>query len=182
MINYPVTYHPGFFTNLLPAKEDAKKAWGKAKKITLAVLPLFGLLRSFRAPLTVMLSGIRSLTHGAELANQIREGNAIKGALHLCHATVATAAIGLFFLNPVLSYLASTSQDMAIHLQELVMHAASQQGHLFALEKIAFIALDALFLASFCYGAITITAACLLLQVALDLYLCINHIKKGRIY
>lgn len=182
MINYPVTYHPGFFTDLLPARKDIEEAWTKVKRVAIAAIPILGLHRPFRAPLTVTMSAIRSTLHFNEFASQIQKRDLAYGALHFCHATIAAATIGLFFFNPVFSYLASSTQDLALQMQELILSLTSKSDgpdYLFSLEKLAFMALDLLFIASFCYGAIQITVACMLLQIAIDLYLCAKHVKEG---
>ena len=67
-------------------------------------------------------------------------------------------------------------------MQELIVlinQEPNERDYLVILEKLAFITLDLLFIASICHGAIEVTVAFMLLQVVLDLYLSYKHVEKG---
>jgi hypothetical protein len=116
-----------------------------------------------------------------ETLEHLKRGNVEEGAFHLLHASLSTAAVGLFFFQPILCYLASSVSDLILNSRRFTeeVRAGNIQG---ALESLAFLTLDVLFIASFCYGAIEITVACMLLQILLDVYLSIGHFKKGEYF
>jgi hypothetical protein len=91
---------------------------------------------------------------------------------------LSTASVCLFFFNPVFCFLASSVSDLLIAAQTCVQ--TLQKGdYKEALKSVFHVSLNLLFLAAICYGAIELTVACMLVQIALDLYDFAKHFKAG---
>lgn len=144
----------------------------------MVLLPLAGLNRPFRNPLTLGLSALRMVTHTEKILEEIHRGRFDEGAFHLFHAAMAVASIVLFFFNPVFSFLSSSVSDMVSNCKELIDHVKKNE-YKEALVALASMTLDVLFIVSICYGSIEITVGTLLLQILLDLFFAMEHFKKG---
>src|SRR5579862_5241296 len=181
MINYPIIYHRNY-QNDFPS-ENRQSGEGlslrdKSQKVALALLPLLSIHRPFRGPLSLGLSGLRSVTYIHQMIEDFKQGNIREGSFHLLHASLAVSAVVLFFFNPVLSFLSSSVSDVIINFRNFVENG--KEGHYREMaEALAFMVLDLLFISSFCYGAIEITVACMILQIILDFYVSAEHFKKG---
>ena len=88
MINYPITYHPGSFTDLLPIKETGEQTWSKVKRVALAAIPLIGLHRPFRGPLSGAMSAVRCLTHANEFISCLKQADNPKALVHFLHTVM----------------------------------------------------------------------------------------------
>ncbi len=176
MINFPVAYNRDFrndFPLQLPGNLSEK-----CQKAVLATLPLLSLCRPLRGPLSLGMGLFRSMTHIKQTIDFYSQGNTIETAFHSLHAGLATASIGLFFFNPVLCFLTSSLSDFLIHSRSFFQE--TKEGHfLAAAESLGLMILDLLFIASFCYGTIEITIACMLLQIGVGCYPSLRHFQKG---
>jgi hypothetical protein len=178
MINFPVTFHRDFRNDLLALNQPPESLSEKCQRVALATLPLLSMCRLLRGPLSLGMSCMRAVTHIKQTVGHYHQRNKLETAFHFLHANLATASMGLFFFNPVLCFLTSSFSDFIIHSCSLVEEAKA--GHfLAAAESLAFMTLDFLFVASFCYGAIETTVACMLLQIAVGCYLFSRHFQKG---
>lgn len=179
MINHPVTYQRDFQNDFssanLPCTGDLSE---KCQRVALAALPLLSLHRPFRGPLSLAMSGLRAVTHIAEMIQRLQREETSEACFALLHASLAASAVGLFFFNPVFSFLASSVSDLIVHCRSFIEHA--REGDVLKiLQDLAFMAADALFLASLCFGSIEITVACMVLQMALDFVLSAKHFING---
>ncbi len=163
MINHPVTFHRDYRRDFPISVK--KEPW--EKRVAVAALPLLSLQSSLRTPLTLGLSGVRSVMHTGQMLENFQKGNMGEGAMHLLHGSLAAAAVGLIFFNPVFSYLTSSTSDLLANMR------AGDFSHA---------ALDALFIVSICQGSLAITAACMLLQIARDGYNAKEHFQKGEYF
>ena len=179
MINHPVTYHRDFRHDFPPLLPDAQPdLWEKCQKRALAAIALLTLYRPCRGPLSVGMSALRSITHTAQMVEHLKRGEVGEGCFNFLHVSLATAAVALFFFNPIFCFLASSVSDLILNSRDLIEQL--QKGNFQkAAEAFVFMTLDCLFLLSFCYGSIEITVACMLAQVLLDLYLSRQHFMKG---
>jgi len=123
------------------------------------------------------LSALRTIKHlHAACSNQ--HNDQIERLYHLFHAGLSASCVGLSFYNPALARLSSSTSDLMINIHQLG-EKYRNGNYIEAIESLAFLALDALFIASFCYGAIEITVTCMLLQVCCSLYSATSQLKEG---
>lgn len=177
MINYPITYHRDFRHDFPPANQEVGTV-ALCQRVALAALPLLSMHRSFRGPLSLGMSCMRTITHVSQMLENFKKGDIQEGAFHLLHASLATSAVALFFFNPILCFLTSSVSDFIINFRTCV-EKLQEGNYQAALEALAFMSLDLLFLGSFCYGSIEITVACMIMQILLDLHQSAQHFKKG---
>ena len=177
MIEHPVVFHRDFHHDFPPLEEE-ESFKQRCQSVALAALPLLGLHRPFRGPLSVVMSGLRTVTHGYLMVEHLKRGNLKEGAFHLFHTALAVAAVVLFFLRPVYTFLFSSVSDFILNSRQLV-ESLRKEEYRAALEAFAFMSLDVLFIISFCYGLIEITVACMVLQIILDFYLAAKHFREG---
>lgn len=178
MINFPVTYQRDFRNDFPPLGQPPESLFEKCQRVAVATLPLLSISRILRGPLSFGMSCIRSITHIKQTIEFYCQGNLLETAFYFLHANLAVASVGLFFFNPVLCFLTSTVSDFITHSRSLIEETKAG-NFLAATESLGFMILDFLFVASFCYGAIEITVACMLLQIALGCYLSSRHLQKG---
>jgi len=188
MINYPVTYHRDFRNDFPYLKtkppittNSPQGLWQKCQKCALAALPLLSLHRPFRGPLSCAMSSLRSVMHTTQMIENLKRGNIKESFFQFIHVSLATAAVGLFFFNPIFCFFFSSVSDLIINCRNLIESIKTLNAQE-AIEALAFMALDLLFLISFCYGSIEITVACMILQIILDFYMSAEHFKKGNYF
>lgn len=174
--NYPITFNRDF-GNDFSANPDAFIE--RCQSCCVAALSVLSLCRPLRAPLSLVFSGIRTISNASDMLDHVKAGNYTEALFHLVQICLAVAAIGLFFFNVVFCLIASSISDLIIHIR-LCIECLMRGDYLGALEALAFITLDLLFLASICYGSIWLTVACMGLQILLDFYLSGQHIAEGR--
>lgn len=181
MINYPVTYQRNFKNDFPKVQNETESLWERCKKYALAALPLFSLYRPFRGPLSLAMSSVRSVTHATQMIEDCKQGHWKEGSLHFLQSTLAIAAVAFFFFNPVYCFLISSVGDILTNLRNLVTSIQTKniQG---ILETLAFLCLDILLIVSICYGAIEITVACMILQIALDMYGTASNVYQGNYF
>jgi len=172
MIHHPIIYVRDF-QNDVP--RPAPKPYLRA---ILAALPLLALYRPLRHPLSCGMSILRGATHFNETVNLFKKGEHREALFQLADTGMAVAAVALFFFHPVFSLLATSAADLFIHLRTLIGTIRQGQWEK-GMEALAWLFLDTLFILSICYGAIEITVACMLLQIALDFHLLKQHFLKG---
>ncbi len=179
MINFPAVFQRNFKNDFSPLDPTRRgKFVEQAKRVALAVLPLFSLHKSCRGPLSLAMSGVRTVTHLSQMTEACSQREIKKFSFHFLHVALSTASVCLFFFNPVYCFLSSSVSDLLIAAQTCVQ--ALQEGdHKKALKSLFHVSLNLLFLAAICYGAIEITVACMLVQIALDLYDSAKHFKVG---
>lgn len=74
MINHPVTFNRDFrhdFPPLNPGSEES--LWAKCQRAALVGLPLLGLHRPFRRPLSRGMSCLRSATEASQMIDSFRQ-------------------------------------------------------------------------------------------------------------
>jgi hypothetical protein len=177
--NNPIVYHRDFRHDL-PLKELQKedKVSSRCQKMAFAALPLLSLHKPLCGPLSLGLSCLRTITYGNRAMEHFEQGNHNEFLFEAVHASLNTAAVGLFFFNPILCFLSSSISDFILNSRSLMEHVQSNNIRGMS-EALAFMALDTLFLASLCCGALETIVATAFLQIALDLYLSTQHFKKG---
>jgi len=74
--------------------------------------------------------------------------------------------------------LSSSTSDLIINFRQFIENC-NEGNFQEATKTLAFLTLNVLFISSFCYGAIEITVACMLLQIYLNLHLAEDCFKKG---
>lgn len=184
MINHPVTFHRDF-RNDFPSQNIGPTLspglWDKCQRYVLATLPLLSLHRPFRGPLSLGMSGLRSVVHISQMVENFKQENIKEGLFEFLQACLSTAAVGFFFFNPVFCFFFSSVSDFIINCRNCIEKIKSG-NYQEAIECLAFMALDLLFITSFCYGFIEITVACMVLQIVLDFYMSAQHFKKGNYF
>ncbi|NGX37758.1 MAG: hypothetical protein K1000chlam2_00920 [Chlamydiae bacterium] len=135
IINHPVTFHRDF-RNDFPLQKSPPDpgVWENCQRVALATMPLLSLHRSFRGPLSLGMSSLRSVTHFSQTVEHIQQGHLSEGSYHLLNASLATTAVGLFFFNPVYCFLSSSISDLIINARQLRENAN--------LETLGFLMLD----------------------------------------
>lgn len=198
MINHPITFHRNFqfdlsFKQKLSENEPelgelSESTWAfpsfeevveKGKRVAVATLPVIAAYcHSARGPLSCVMSCIRVISHADLVWTYGKNREFHLAAFHAMHVALAVCALVLFFFNPVLCFLCSSISDLILNLNDLVQYALEKdvQG---ALQSLAFIVLDLLFLTSFMFGTIEMVVACLILQTILALYICIKAALNG---
>jgi hypothetical protein len=181
VINHPITFHRDFRNDFLPLNPQEEGIAERCKKVALATLPLLGLHRPFRGPLSVGMSCLRTATHAFQMMENFKRGDIQEGSFHLLNASLATASIALFFFNPIYCFLFSSVSDLIMNFRTCIEYVR-EGNYQKALESMVFMTLDLLFLASFCYGAIEVTVGCMILQILINLHLSADHFKKGHYF
>lgn len=176
MINYPVIYRRDFrhdFPQLPKVEDDGLRS--KCQRAAFAMLPLLGLYRPFRAPLSIGMSCMRAATQ----AQCAREAADPKLGLGHAFQTGLAMVNGIGFLfAPTLAFACSSMSDFALNSLTMVQEARAGKGKE-ALEAFAYAATDALFVAAFLYGSIYLTVAAMAQQIALECYKSGKHFKHG---
>lgn len=177
MINHPIIYHRNFRPDLFNIFEIGKITEPYRKKI-LALLPIIALHERFRRPLSLGMTSLRTVGQISQLTKQIKDRNGKEGVYSLLQVSLGTASIGLFFFNPIFSQLATSTSDLICNSRAFIerVKAGDKQK---ACESLSALALDTLYLASFCYGSIQITVACMVLQVGTSMIQVGQHFKEG---
>jgi len=172
-INYPTLYQRDFSRDIQPPLTSEK--W---QKKAIAALPLLTLYRPCRIPLSMALSGARVFTQMKDVVQAVQHKAIRQAAYPFFHALLSTAAFGLLFFQPVLSYTATSLSDLINHVDELKTSANTRNswGALSAFSKGT---LDGLFLASLLYGSIEIVMLLAALQILTELYHSVKHVRNG---
>ncbi len=162
MINYPIAFHRDYRYDCTPSSQQGFSKI--ATRVAHATLPLLGLHPTLRGPLSLGMSGARSVMHMGQMVESIKNKKFEEGGLHFLHGCLATAGVGLYFFNKTYSILASSVSDLINNTRNKDWSHA---------------ALDILFIASICHGTLALTCACVLFQVAHDCYASREHFQKG---
>ena len=180
MISHPLIYYRDFQHDLSNLFKTGKIRESYQKKI-LAILPLIALHEPFRRPLTLGMNSLRTVSNISQLIKHLKARNDKEGAYSLLQVSLGTGAVGLFFFNPILSQLSASTGDL-ISNSRAFMERAKAGDRQKAIESLSAMALDTLFLASFCYGSIEITVACMILQIGTNMIYTGQHLKKGNYF
>ncbi len=175
-INYPVLYQRDFSRDvpesLIPQKWQQK---------AIAALPLLTLHRSCRVPLSMVLSGTRAVTQMQDVFKAAQRKDMTQAVYQFVHSCLNTAALGLLFFQPALSYTATSFSDLIHDVNALKTSASSRDGW-GALNAFSKGALDGLFIASLLYGSIEIVVLCATLQILSGLYNTGKHLRNGEYF
>jgi len=178
-INYSYLYQRDWSRDVPPPNTDNTNWNWKQKAI--AVLPLLALHRSCRAPLSMALSGVRVITQVQTTLTAIKLENINEAVYHFFHSCLTTAAFGLLFFHPALSYTVTSFSDFVNHMNELKTFACIGDSWS-ACGAFSQAMLDGLFLASILYGSIEILVICASLQIILELHNSGKHFRKGNYF
>lgn len=176
MINYPVIYRRDFrhdFPPLPEVEDDGLRS--KCQRAAFAMLPLLGLYRPFRSPLSIGMSCMRAATQ-AQCAR-----DAADPKIGLGHAFQTGLAVvnGIgYFIAPTLAFACSSMTDLALNSLTMIKEARVGKGKE-ALEAFAYAATDALFVAALLYGSIYLTVAAMAQQIALECYKSGQYFRQG---
>jgi len=174
-INYPVCFVRDFWNDFKIKNHE------RIQSAALAALSLVSLYRPFLGPLSVIMSSVRSIFEMQSLHDLVQKGELREAAFHYVAAALSTAAVALFFFRPVLCFFTSSVCDFLLNARALALHLQAKDAQK-ALESLAFMALDLLFIASFCYGAVEVVVACVAVQILLDVYLAVQHFINRRYF
>lgn len=179
MIYNHVTYQRDFFQEF-PSQERVPEESNWQSKV-FSALSLASLHKTLRGPLGAGLSSLRSISYISNSASLFKQGNIAEGSFHLMQSSLSAASVGLFFFNPVYGMLTSTLGDGILHFRAFIEAILSGDAQS-AMEMGSLLSLDLLFATTICYASLEATVACMLLQVAVDVYFCIRQLKKGNLF
>jgi hypothetical protein len=171
MISRPVTYPQDFRTSFFSQNWISEETWKQCQTVTLTAVSLLSLHRPLRKPLMCGMSAVRAISHFTQLDGKDYYS-------HLLHGSLSTATVGLFFFSTTLGLLLATVSDLIANANNLIEHATKGEKQE-ALKSVAFLILDILFLATLCHRSLEMAAACILMQIVLDIYLSAEHLYNG---
>ena len=180
MISHPVIYHRDFRHDLSNIFKTGEITEPYRKKV-LALLPIIALHEPFRRPLSLGMTSLRTVGHISQLIKHLKENNGKEGVYSFLQVSLGTASIGLFFFNPIFSQLSTTTGDLISNSRAFIERVKTGDRQK-AIESLSAMALDTLFLASFCYGSIEITVACMMLQIGTNIIYTGSHFKEGNYF
>lgn len=175
-INYPIFYQRDYSGDI-PQPITSVISWKWSQK-AITALPLLALRRSFRAPLSMVLSGTRVITQIKATLQAIERKDITQATYKFFHSCLSAVAFGFLFFRPALSYTAISFSDLINHMSELKTFVCIGDVRS-ACNAFSKGSLDGLFLASILYGSIEITAVYATIQIMLELYNSGKHFKKG---
>ena len=175
-INYHILYQRDYSRDVpQPITDDTRCNWSQK---AIAALPLLALHRSCRAPLSMALSGARVITQINATLKAVERNDIPQAVNQFFHSCFTTAAFGLLFFHPSLSYTVTSFSDLVNHIDELAEFVCIGDAWS-ACNAFSKGMLDGLFLASILYGSIEIIVLCTTIQIILELYNSGKHFKKG---
>lgn len=178
-INYPFIYQRDYSRDI-PQPITDNPSWNWHQKVFTA-LPLLALHRPCRVPLSMALSGARVITQMGAVLKAVEHKDISKAAYQFFHSCLTTAAFGLLFFHPVLSYTVTASSDLMSHIDELKTFVCIGDSWS-ACGAFSQAMLDGLFLASILYGSIEIVVTCATIQIVLELYNSGKHVRNGNYF
>ncbi len=175
-INYPILYQRDYSRDIpQPIPDDTSCNWSQK---AIAALPLLALHRSCRVPLSMALSGARVITQMKATLQAVERKDITQAVYQLFHSCLTTAAFGLLFFHPVLSYTVTSFSDLVNHMDELKTFICTGDTWS-ACNAFSKGMLEGLFLASILYGSIEIIVLCATIQIMLELHNSGKHFKNG---
>lgn len=158
----------------------------RVQNVLMAALSLVSFIRPARAPLSIGLGALRSISHLQSIFKGVQEKDfatlsidSIRLLLSLAAVAIAITALATPHLNPSMSLLLSGTDDLIGNILELIK-AVEAEDKKQSIEVLSHLISSLLYMAFILFGHIEIVATCMLLQVLFNLHKAIDECKEGR--
>lgn len=174
-------FHRDFVNDVSVPKQDVNdQSWSNlAQRVAFASLPFFSLYNPLAFSVAVTMGSVRVFTSISELYERIQQHNAQQISVSVLNTLIAVVALaGTALFHPV-GMIVTTGQDLLIGCRQLFIELKAQK-YKAALERIASIVNNALYLGLYAVGSIELSIASLAFQAVLGLYHSSDDFRNGR--